>query len=117
MPMWMNASSPSGPIRFLVGSFGETGRFIPFTHFLSLSGKMLKVKCDAKGRVYLRERLRMKYGDEFIVVERPDSLVLLRVPKDPVKDLARLGRTLQGFSLKAIRQRVRKRALKEAIGA
>ena len=74
---------------------------------------MLKAKCDSKGRLYLREAIRAKYGDAFIVVETSHGLTLLPVPKDPVKDLAELGKALKGQSIREIKNRIRERAKRE----
>ena len=74
---------------------------------------MEKAVCDAKGRIYLKRRTRKQYGERFVVVQAPDRLILLPVPKDPVADLARLGKPLRGLSLKAIKQAIQKQAERE----
>lgn len=77
---------------------------------------MIKTKCDTRGRVYLRETLRSTYGENFVVIEAEAGILLLPVPDDPVKDLARLGRPLHGVSVEQIKARIAKRAAKEAMG-
>ncbi len=76
---------------------------------------MLRVECDRKGRLYLKEALRSRYGEKFVIVEAPHELILLPVPKDPVKDLAELGRPLRKHSLVSIKRRIREQAKWEAI--
>ena len=74
---------------------------------------MLKVKCDIKGRIYLREKLRARYGDEFILVERLDGFMFLPIPENPVQDLEELGKKLRGHSIKEIKRKTEKRSLRE----
>lgn len=73
-------------------------------------------KCDKKGRIYLRESLRSRYGERFMVVEAPDELVLLPLPDDPVADLGELGKGLPTASLKQLRARILARANAEVLG-
>ncbi len=79
-------------------------------------GKNDVVQCDKKGRIYLREALRSRYGERFRVLEAAGELVFLPVPDDPVKALADLGKELGDVSLKAVRAAGRQRALREALG-
>ncbi len=76
---------------------------------------MLIAKCDKKGRIYLKESVRSRYGEKFVIVEGPDGLMLRPVPEDPVKDLEELGRSLRKESLQTIKKRIRQRARKEVI--
>ena len=92
-----------------------TGTFKYFSHFSFSIGKMQKAQCDAKGRIYLREKTRKKYGKKFVVVEAPGELILLPIPDDPVKDLEELGKPLRGLSIKEIKRRIRERAMKEVL--
>ncbi len=69
--------------------------------------------CDERGRIYLKEAVRTRYGEEFIVVEAPSEIVLLPVPDDPVEDLARLGEKLKGISIQDMKAAIRRRAQKE----
>ena len=71
-------------------------------------------RCDKKGRLYLKESVRSRYGSEFVVVETPREVVLIPVPEDPVKDLEELGKPLAKYSLKALRKRILERAREEA---
>ena len=76
---------------------------------------MQTTKCDSKGRVYLKEGLRSKYGEQFVVVEAPGEIVLLPVPEDPLAELEKMGKKLRGKSLKQIKRMIREEALKEAL--
>ena len=76
---------------------------------------MLTTKCDSKGRIHLRESLRSKYGEKFLVIEKDSGVVLVPVPSDPVEDLQLIGRALHGHSLKEIKKRIRRRAKKEVL--
>ncbi len=67
--------------------------------------------CDAKGRLYLKEELRKKYGDRFIAVPAAGEIVLLPVPKDPVKDLQEVAGKARKLSLKRLKKLIRETAL------
>lgn len=51
----------------------------------------LLTKCDSKGRLYLKDTIREKYGELFYLVQMPGELLLIPIPKDPIKELAELG--------------------------
>ena len=74
---------------------------------------MIQVSCDKKGRILLSEAIRSKYGDKFVLLEAPGELVLLPVPKDPVKDLEELGKPLRHMSLREIEKMAYRQAMKE----
>lgn len=78
---------------------------------------MQTTRCDSKGRIYLKEAIRSKYGEQFVVVEEPSEIVLRPLPEDPVKDLEELGKDLRGHSIKEVKRRIRERAIKEALSA
>ena len=67
--------------------------------------------CDAKGRLYLKEELRRRYGNRFIAVAASGEIVLLPVPKDPVKDLQDVAGKAQKLSLKRLKGLIRETAL------
>ncbi len=73
-------------------------------------------KCDEKGRIYLKQEVRSRYGDRFVVLEVRGELILLPVPKDPVKDLEELGKALKGKSMEELKASIAERARKEVIG-
>jgi hypothetical protein len=90
-----------------------TGSFINSSHFHIRGENMKQTTCDKKGRIYLRGSVRAKYGDKFVMLEAPGELVLLPVPKDPVKDLEKLGKPLQHLSLREIKRIIERRARQE----
>jgi len=77
---------------------------------------MLKVQCDKNGRIYLKRRLRARYGEKFIVLETARDIVLLPVPRDPVRALQEIGKPLRGYSIAQIKAMIREQAEKEALG-
>ncbi len=70
-------------------------------------------RCDKTGGISLKESLRTRYGDRFVVVEAPDELVLLPIPDDPVEDLGELGGKLPNISLQQLRAKILERARRE----
>ena len=79
-------------------------------HPLLLSMVIQSIKCDQKGRIYLKQAIRARYGDKFVVVDLPDGVLLRPVPRDPVADLAERGRPIRGMSLRQLRAAIRKQA-------
>ncbi len=73
------------------------------------------IRCDKKGRIYLREAIRSKYGRRFRVIEGDGELIFLPVPDDPVEALAKLGKILGKVPREEIRKAARRRARKEAL--
>ena len=90
-----------------------TDRLMNSCSLLVHGENMIQTTCDRKGRLYLQESVRAKYGKTFIVVEAPRELVLLPVPTDPVKDLREWGKPIQGMSMKEITQAIQEQADKE----
>lgn len=70
--------------------------------------------CDRKGRLYLKESLRQRFGAQFIIVESADGLKLLPVSRDPLASLREQGKRLHGRSIDEIKRRIRARAAREA---
>jgi len=70
----------------------------------------MKANCDKKGRIYLRERYRNRYGEKFIIVETIRGLLLLPVPSDPVADLASLGRKLRNYTMKDLKTAIQQQS-------
>ena len=56
---------------------------------------MQAIKCDSKGRLYLKESLRKRYGDIFIAVPVPGEIVLIPVPSDALRDLREATKKLR----------------------
>ena len=71
-------------------------------------------RCDSKGRIYLRERIRERYGETFFIVESPEGLLLKPKPKDPVQDLREMGKSLRGKSFRELKRMVAEQALEDA---
>lgn len=77
---------------------------------------MDSVKLDDRGRILIAKKIREKYGDEFMLVEAPGEIVLLPVPKDPLKDLQELGKKLpKDMSVKDLKKMAQELALKEVL--
>ena len=55
---------------------------------------MPEVILDDRGRLVLDKRLRDKFGDRFTIVEALGEIVLIPVPKDPLKTLQEEGKKL-----------------------
>ena len=73
--------------------------------------------CDDRGRVSLGSEVIGKFGRRFHVVVMPYEVVLIPVAKDPLKDLAEMGKKLpKGLTIADLKRIGRERALKEAIG-
>ena len=56
--------------------------------------------------MYLKQSVRSRYGEKFLVLEVPGEIVLIPVPGDPVEDLARLGKPLKDKSLDALKAQI-----------
>ena len=76
----------------------------------------MQVECDEKGRVVLPKEIRSRYGGKFYVVSAPGEVVLIPVPKDPLKILRQEGKKIpKSLSVKQLKGIARKAAEKEAI--
>ncbi|HOW73323.1 MAG TPA: AbrB/MazE/SpoVT family DNA-binding domain-containing protein [Phycisphaerae bacterium] len=74
---------------------------------------MMRTTCDGKGRIYLEESVRAKYGESFLVLEGRRELILRPIPRDPMQDLREIGRKLEGYSIEALKRMVDEQADKE----
>ena len=74
---------------------------------------MHSTTCDQRGRMYLKQSVRSRYGEKFLVLEVPGEIVLIPVADDPVQDLARLGRPLKDKSLDELKAGIVERAVQE----
>lgn len=92
---------------------GQVGRFIKPSPPLFRGENMMETTCDKKGRIHLREAIRARYGEKFVVVQMPDELVLRPVPKDPVRDLEEIGRALKGRSVEELKELIDEQARRE----
>jgi DNA-binding transcriptional regulator/RsmH inhibitor MraZ len=52
------------------------------------------IECDDRGRILLPKDVRNAYGEEFVLVKAPNEIVLIPVPKDPLKTLQEEGKKL-----------------------
>ena len=73
----------------------------------------ITTKCDQKGRLYLCEAIRDRYGEEFVLIELPDGLLLRRVPEDPVADLEKLGSELEEETVEELKRAIEEQAEEE----
>ncbi len=77
---------------------------------------MENVKLDERGRLLLAKEIREEYGDEFVVVRSIGELVLIPVPKDPLKALRMEGKKLpEDMSVKDLKSLARNLILKEVM--
>ena len=63
--------------------------------------------------MYLKQSVRSRDGEKFLVLEVPGEIVLIPVADDPVQDLARLGRPLKDKSLDELKAGIVERAVQE----
>jgi hypothetical protein len=77
---------------------------------------MITAECNEEGRIRLGPEVRQRYGRKFFLVEAPGELVLLPVPDDPVKDLQKLGRKLEGYTIGELKEKIHQQAMDE-VGA
>ena len=77
---------------------------------------MQSIKCDAKGRLFLRETLREKYGDRFVAIPSHGRIILLPVPNDPVADLRDASKKLRGKSIRELKRMIEQEARRQVIG-
>ncbi|MBI2232399.1 MAG: hypothetical protein HYU56_00615 [Candidatus Aenigmarchaeota archaeon] len=74
------------------------------------------IACDERGRILLAKDVREKYGNEFVIVKAPGELVLLPIPKNPLKALREEGKKIpQGVSVSEMKKKARDLALKEIL--
>lgn len=78
-----------------------------------MAGETLVTKCDDRGRLYLEKGIRKEYGQMFIVVREPGELILLPVPKDPLRHFQQLGKKPPKASVKTLKEGIRKQAAKD----
>lgn len=74
------------------------------------------IACDERGRILLAKDVREKYGNKFVIVKAPGELVLLPIPKNPLKALREEGKKIpKGVSVSEMKKKARDLALKEII--
>ena len=70
-------------------------------------------KVDSKGRLYIPQSIRHRVGEEVYLVETPDGILIIPKPKDPVKELEELGKSLPEVSVEELKKEILKQALEE----
>jgi len=76
------------------------------------------VVADVRGRVTLGSDLVEKYGRKFAVVKVPGEIVLIPIPKDPLKSLQEQGKKIPPhLTLKDLKRLAEEKAMEEAVGS
>jgi len=74
------------------------------------------IECDDRGRILLPKDVRDRYGKEFVLVKAPDEVVLIPVPKDPLKTLQEEGKKLpKHMSVIELKKMARDLAVEQAL--
>ena len=74
------------------------------------------LKCDERRRITLTRELVEQYGNEFVAVPDRGEIVLIPVPKDPLKALAEEGKKIpKHLSIKDLKRMGRKAAEEEIL--
>ncbi len=69
------------------------------------------LEVDEEGRIYLPEETREKFGDRFLKVESDDSIRLIPLADDPVKDLRETMEKLQSMSIEEIHSKIKEEGI------
>lgn len=64
------------------------------------------VVMDKQGRIYLPKQLKKDLGRKFFAVKINKDIMLVPVPADPVKELARIGKGLPRKSIKKLKKEI-----------
>ena len=72
---------------------------------------------DERGRIVLGTKFLHKYGKKFAVIGTPKEIVLVPIAKDPVSELAKLGRDarIDKYSLSELKKIAKEEAERESI--
>lgn len=70
-------------------------------------------KVDSRGRLYIPKSMRSKVGDEVYLVETPNGILIIPKPRDPMKELEELGKSLPDVSPEKLKREILKQALEE----
>ena len=70
---------------------------------------------DSRARITIGSEIVKKYGNRFFIVQAPGEVVLIPVPKDPIKDLMEWGEKagFHGMTSKQIRRMAEEQAYAE----
>ncbi|MBI2085430.1 MAG: hypothetical protein HYT71_02870 [Candidatus Aenigmarchaeota archaeon] len=73
--------------------------------------------CDERGRITIGKEAADKLGRKFHVVVMPREIVLIPVSKNPLKELAELGKKIpKNLKLDDLKKIAEEEAVKEAMG-
>ena len=77
---------------------------------------MKTVFADDRGRIVLGTKFLHKYGKKFAIVGTPKEIVLVPISKDPIAELAKIGRDagIDTYTLTELKRMAREDAEKEA---
>ncbi len=70
-------------------------------------------KIDSKGRLYIPKKIRKKLGNEVYLVEMDDGIIVIPKPKDPLKELEEIGKSLPDKSIEELKKEILRLAMKE----
>ncbi|WP_175060146.1 AbrB/MazE/SpoVT family DNA-binding domain-containing protein [Thermococcus sp. 2319x1] len=70
-------------------------------------------KIDSKGRLYIPKKMREKLTRDVYLVETPDGILIVPKPKDPIKELEKLGRNLPNKTIEELKKDILNQALDE----
>jgi len=70
-------------------------------------------KIDSKGRLYIPKKIREKLGNEVYLIEMDDGLIIIPKPKDPLKELEEIGKSLPDKPIEELRKEILKQAMEE----
>ena len=73
--------------------------------------------CDERGRISIGKEATDKLGRKFHVVVMPREIVLIPVSKNPLKELAAMGKKIpRHFKLEDLKKIAEEEAIEEAMG-
>ncbi len=70
-------------------------------------------RIDSKGRLYIPKKMREKLGSEVYLVEMRDRIIIIPKPKDPLKELEEIGRSLPEKSVEELKKEILRQAVEE----
>ena len=86
-------------------------KFKYFYHYNTVMGQTTVVM-DKQGRIYLPKQFKKDLGRKFFAVKINKDIMLVPVPADPVKELARIGKNMPNKSIKRLRKEILEEASK-----
>jgi len=70
-------------------------------------------RIDSKGRLYIPKKMREKLGNEVYLVEMDNGIIVIPKPKDPVKELEEIGKSLPDKPIEELKKEILKQAMEE----